>query len=75
MINYQRREFYSTKNLDSLYVQGKQKLSSALFYGTTSKQINKTQAHLCHYVNLRLFYTAISKFHTNEFLDFVLFLC
>jgi len=38
MINDQRREFYSTKKkLDNLYVQGKQKLSSAHSYGTTSK--------------------------------------
>jgi len=33
MINDRRGEFYSTKKLDSLYVQGKQILSSALFMG------------------------------------------
>jgi hypothetical protein len=41
------------------------------YYGSASKQINKTQAHLCHYANLRLLYTVISKFHTNKFFDFV----
>ena len=32
MINDKRREFYSTKKMGSLYVQRKQKLSSAPFF-------------------------------------------
>ena len=51
-----------------MYSESKNYLVHLFFlHGTASKQINKTQAHLCHYVNLRSFYTEISRFHTNEF--------
>ena len=50
MINDQRREFYSIKKLDSLYVQGTQKLSSARFMGPlVNKQNTGSFMSLCKF--------------------------